>query len=328
MASQPTEFSALLDQLLAPIPGNNPAGLELRGSEKSSTAADYEKLRESHKKIQELAAMIESDRRFESTEGLEGKEANWTAVKRRAVEILSSYSKDLEVAVWLVRALVKLEGFAGLRNGLEFLNLLQEKWWEGLYPIDHDLRRGRIEWLDEPIDGDLRAIGLPKEPAELTAANLVIRESELALKGLLATLKAKHGASAPELLKVREAIDFFAEHTAAVSAPEPEELPAATVSESESQAPRTAAVPTKAATTRLESSGTPRSREDALRMLEVVAEFFSTTEPLSPVPHLLRRAARWAQGSLQSWLQEMVVNDGARQEIYKTLDMKEPPQPE
>ncbi len=320
MASQTTDFSALL----GPIAGNKPAGLALRGSEESATAADYEKLKESHKKVQELAAMMEADRRFESTEGLEGKEANWTAVKRRAVEILSSYSKDLEVAVWLVRALVKLEGFAGLRNGLEFLNLFLAKWWEGLYPTDHDLRRGRIEWLDEPIDGDLRAIGLPKESAELTAANPVIRASKLALEALLATLAVKYGDSAPKLLNVREAIDWLAERTSAVSAPEPADIP-----DTADEEPQTAAAPTKTAPTRGEApSGTPRNRQEALRMLEVVAEYFSATEPLSPVPHLLRRAARWAQDSLQAWLQEMVVNEAARQEIYKTLDMKEPPKPE
>ena len=59
-------------------------------------------------------------------------------------------------------------------------------------------------------------------------------------------------------------------------------------------------------------------------MLEAVAAYFAAAEPLSPVPHLLRRAARWAKGSLQQWLDEMVVKDEMLEVIYKTLDMAKP----
>jgi predicted component of type VI protein secretion system len=59
-------------------------------------------------------------------------------------------------------------------------------------------------------------------------------------------------------------------------------------------------------------------------MLEAVAAYFAAAEPLSPVPHLLRRAARWARGSLQQWLDEMVVREDLLEVIFKTLDMVKP----
>ena len=59
-------------------------------------------------------------------------------------------------------------------------------------------------------------------------------------------------------------------------------------------------------------------------MLGLVVAYFEAAEPLSPVPHLLRRAARWARGSLQQWIDEMVGKEDQLEVIYKTLDMTKP----
>ena len=39
--------------------------------------------------------------------------------------------------------------------------------------------------------------------------------------------------------------------------------------------------------------GTVKSRQDAIRALDAVAEFFRRTEPSSPIPMFLERAKRW-----------------------------------
>lgn len=44
----------------------------------------------------------------------------------------------------------------------------------------------------------------------------------------------------------------------------------------------------------INSSGTIRSREEVVQMLEKICQFYERTEPSSPLPMLLRRAQRLA----------------------------------
>ena len=80
------------------------------------------------------------------------KVADYRKVVDIAIPALASKSKDLQVAVWLTEALVKIHGFAGLRDGLTLLSSLQETFWGSLHPeIDEGDMEGRanaISWLD------------------------------------------------------------------------------------------------------------------------------------------------------------------------------------
>jgi type VI secretion system protein ImpA len=60
------------------------------------------------------------------------------------------------------------------------------------------------------------------------------------------------------------------------------------------------------------ASGPVRSRQDAIRAMEAVAEFFRQTEPSSPVPLLLERAARLVSKSFLEVLADMAP-DGVAQ---------------
>jgi type VI secretion system protein ImpA len=125
--------------LLAPIPGPNPAGVPI----------EYEPI---HATIK--AARQGSERsQFES----EAKPADWRTVVRLSSDVLRSQSKHLEVAVWLADALVKTQGFAGLRDGLKLLRGLHENFWEKLHPEIDDgelaARANRLAWLNEAGDG-------------------------------------------------------------------------------------------------------------------------------------------------------------------------------
>ncbi len=79
------------------------------------------------------------------------KVADFRKVVDLAVPALTSDTKDLQIAVWLTEALVKQNGFAGLRDGLKLVSGLQDKFWETLFPeIDEGDMEGRanaIEWL-------------------------------------------------------------------------------------------------------------------------------------------------------------------------------------
>lgn len=80
------------------------------------------------------------------------KTADYQKVLELAAPALTSQSKDLQVAVWLSEALVKIHGFAGLRDSLKMVTGLQDIFWETLYPIidegDMEGRANAIAWLD------------------------------------------------------------------------------------------------------------------------------------------------------------------------------------
>jgi type VI secretion system protein ImpA len=140
-----------LEALLTPIPGENSAGEPLR------YAGPYEAIQEARRADDDLA---------QGEWQRETKSADWLGVIALATEALTGRSKDLQIAIWMVEALVKRHGFAGLRDGLRFLRELQERFWETLYPViedgDLEARITPFEWLNEKLPVSLRAIPLTR----------------------------------------------------------------------------------------------------------------------------------------------------------------------
>lgn len=137
--------------LLAPIAGQNPAGADLR------YAGPYDAIQEARRADDTLP---QGDWRRET------KTADWLAVAQIATDALATKSKDLQVAGWLVEALVKQQGFPGLRDGLRLLRELQERFWESLYPAieegDLEPRAGPLYWLNEKLPPSVRAIPITR----------------------------------------------------------------------------------------------------------------------------------------------------------------------
>lgn len=66
-------------------------------------------------------------------------------------------------------------------------------------------------------------------------------------------------------------------------------------------------------------TGKIRTRADAIGRLEMVAQYFSETEPHSPVAYLVRRAIRWAGMPFDEVLSELVKDDKLVKQIGETL---------
>jgi type VI secretion system protein ImpA len=135
------------DTLLAAIPGDNPSGESLR------LAAPYDVIQEARR----------SDDDLDQGDWVRPtKAADWSAVIKIATEALATKSKDLQLAVWLVEALVKRHGFPGLRDGLRLLWELQERFWDTLYPEvddgDLEFRAGLLGWLNLKLPPSIRLI--------------------------------------------------------------------------------------------------------------------------------------------------------------------------
>ena len=71
------------------------------------------------------------------------------------------------------------------------------------------------------------------------------------------------------------------------------------------------------------TDGQIQNRQQAVLMLREVALYFRHNEPHSPVALLAERAARWADMSLEQWLQHVVKDDSTLQQLRELLDVRE-----
>ncbi len=122
----PKEFTPL-ESLLEPIPGDNPAGEDIRDD--PSPASDYYSIKDTRN----AARAAERNNMFDG-DSSEARDL-WNKVISLAPDIIQHKSKDLEVASWYTEALVRHYDFHGLRYGFELIHGLIEKYWDQLYPL-------------------------------------------------------------------------------------------------------------------------------------------------------------------------------------------------
>ena len=69
-------------------------------------------------------------------------------------------------------------------------------------------------------------------------------------------------------------------------------------------------------------TGAVRTRQEALKRLGEVAEYFRKAEPHSPVSYLVQRAIKWGQMPLDTWLQDVVKDQVVLEHLRETLGLK------
>ncbi|HEY3067050.1 MAG TPA: type VI secretion system protein TssA [Methylomirabilota bacterium] len=137
--------------LLTPIPGPDPSGAALR------YAGTYDAIQDARRADDNLA---QGDWKRDT------KTADWAGVTTLAIEALQTKTKDIQIAAWLVEALVKRHGFAGLRDGLRLLRQLEEAFWPTLHPLveddDMEPRAAPLEWLNEKLPATVRGVPITR----------------------------------------------------------------------------------------------------------------------------------------------------------------------
>src|SRR5215471_13765922 len=92
------------------------------------------------------------------------KVADYVKVIKLAGEALATRGKDLQVAVWLVDAHVRREGFAALAPGFQLLHDLLDKFWDTIYPEiddgDAEVRAAPLEWLGSRLGEPVRLLAI------------------------------------------------------------------------------------------------------------------------------------------------------------------------
>ena len=126
----------LRNDLLNPISADNPTGKNLRYDPL------YDKIKEARREDKDVP---------QGDWQIERKLADWPLTIKLTSDALATKTKDLQLAVWLTQALLRREGVASFREGLDLISKLLEMYWEGIYPEpeDGDLepRVAPLEWL-------------------------------------------------------------------------------------------------------------------------------------------------------------------------------------
>ena len=120
-----------IESLIQPVSDEAPAGDDIR-ADRSPTSVFYK-----IKDARERARSAERNMFHEEDTGESAKDA-WREILDIAPSILRDKSKDLEVAAWYVEALLRIHGFAGLRDGFRLAKELVEKFWNNIYPIPEE----------------------------------------------------------------------------------------------------------------------------------------------------------------------------------------------
>lgn len=135
----------LREDLLNPIPGDNPSGANLR----------YDPVTDKIKEARREDLNVDQGDWKTSL-----KTADYPLVIKLASDALVKKSKDLQIAVWLVDAIIRREGFSQLGPGFRFVRELLEQFWDTIYPEiedgDLEMRAAPLQWLGNKLGEPLR----------------------------------------------------------------------------------------------------------------------------------------------------------------------------
>jgi type VI secretion system protein ImpA len=142
----------LRDDILNPIPGDNPSGADLR------YAPVYDKIKDARR---------EDDGLNQGAWQHERKAADHAAVIKLTQEAIATQSKDLQLAAWLTESLIKTRGYTGLLDGLTLCHGLIGAFWDTLYPAkeedDLELRAMPLDWIGSRLDVTVKGVPLCRD---------------------------------------------------------------------------------------------------------------------------------------------------------------------
>ena len=248
---------------------------------------------------------------------------DWKLVANRSAGLLER-TKDLFLASAMTHGLLVTNGMAGYVAGLTAIQGMLNTFWDGLYPAKNRMRAraSAFSWLSERADAffadpaNTNGLDAPKVIAAATIADEIfaactpekMEGEDSGLGGLVRSLREardKVGGGAP-------AAGAEAGGDAATGG--------GTVT-SAGGAAMNISIPTGG--TSLNPAGVVATRDEAFRRLGELADFFIKAEPLSPVGHLLQRAANWGKLSYKDLYSELLAqNRDARAMLLDSLGFK------
>lgn len=292
----------------------------------------------------EEAARGKAEQQFGDTI-IPAEDPDWRKVQTLSSELLTR-TKDIRVAVHLLRASTRLQGLAAAADGLRLIHGLLSQYWDSVHPMldveDNNDPTMRLNALAPLVDGASFLHDLRKAPIGAGRSGLTGRDIELAsgkaqpnegesvtpMPGILQALQDAEAqqpglvAALAGMTQTVAAIDAVIGERASISGPEfrPLKVLTQTISDAAGRASGAADESAAAADVggdpalatggaahmAVAQPGVLRSREDAIQALEKVCEWLETHEPSNPAPLLIRRAQRLMSKSFVEIIRDLV----------------------
>jgi type VI secretion system protein ImpA len=314
-----------VDHLLAPLGETNPCGSDL-AYDPAFVAL-------------EAAALGRPEQQF-GDRLIPAQEPDWPGVHAQALA-LAQRTRDLRVAVLLVRAGARTDGLAAYTQGLALIAGLLERYWPQVHPmldaddgLDPTMRLNALGPLVDVAGGlaDLRSARVGNGRASIRVRQLELAsgkaeafagETPLPRDGVLQALQEAQAQSPGSLAALRRLPAEVARIEAALaekvgSAAAPDLRPLRVLAQNLSGAmqlngaaggasmPGATPNPAPASLTRLSDDASINSRDDAIRALERVCEWVEHNEPANPAPLLIRRAQRLMNKNFLEIIRDLV----------------------
>ena len=357
-----------LDTLLEPISAENPCGDDLSFS---NDFHDIKKARTHDDPLLDQGDWV-----------LEPKQADWSFVADKAVQLLTEKTKDIRLLTWLTEAWSNLYGFEGLLKGLELTHRILEQFWLKLNPEieddDLDQRLGLLQGFTTQLPNLIKNVPLiniqpfyslaqyenflhlqntrrkQAEDSESVEASLELDQFNQALFNTSRTFQYQNYQQFQEILQhwniIKQVLDALMELEAPSFASIDSQLEniqmnlkkiykadsfgtsthSAPVENSQQPTPLPTATEVTPNPIIQQTQGfqpQPQShlqnREQAMRVLQDIADYFQTNEPHSPVSYMLQKTIKWSQMPLHEWLTQVIKNENPLDSIQELLGVNQ-----
>jgi type VI secretion system protein ImpA len=292
----------------------------------------------------------------------ETKKAEWKKVEEQSREALAKKSKDLRIAAYLIEALVRQNGFAGVRDGFILMRRLCEICWDRLYPVVEDGDpMSRFEPVLNMIDDPDRGLALPTTLRKLplikggAKGNFGVFEHELSQnpqrpeakqadainQAILATpfeyideelnaIVASHAEREklvnllkPKMGNTGPPPGFLQVREALVKCQALADLISKKVAPARPEPAAQEDKGTDAKTGAASAKPAVPTRADIYRQLQALATQLQSMEPHSPIPYLIQRCVNLGNLPFPDMIKELVREDKVLAEMKRELGIKD-----
>ena len=343
------------EELLAPIPGENPAGQSLDYVVKTRLDDDRKEI--------DPSLFDENDPQRPETP----KYADWEDIVSLACQTLINQTKDLNLVVRLVEAVTRIDGFPGLSKSLAFMLSYIHQCWEFTYPVveteeDLETRAGPFNWLADADRGarfptTIRMLPIvvadgqkvsvldwgnskkPDTPVSFDEINRLITEMDpqlaednfQALKEcietisqLQATLDDFMGPYAPSLVGLRKSVEECLGIAGGISKKLQPDAGYASVDSEETSGAEGASGSSLAGGNGMgqwNPQNAVAARNAIYTQLRNTAELLIQLEPHSPIPYLIRKAVELGELSYPQLMARLVEDPAVLMQIRRELGL-------